>query len=121
MHCTMCTCQESMNPSQHLLKAGTTMVSELPTMTHHSNFTQVFFLRLMNTDVPALDFMQAVDATHGVSEEGMPQESHDDSEVIVPETSFPINPEQREQLIAAINPMDPSTNYKKDIYERTIA
>ena len=75
----------------------------------------------MNTDVPALEFMQAVVATYGVSEEGMPQGSHDDSEVIVPGNSFPIDPEQREQLIAAINPMDPSTNYKKDIYERTIA
>ena len=48
---------------------------------------------------------------YGVSEDGMPQESHDDLEVVVPETSFPISPEQREQLIAAINPMDRSTNY----------
>ena len=76
----------------------------------------------MNTDVPALDFMQAMAAAYGVSEKGMLQKSHDDSEVImiVLDTSFPIDPEQREQLITAINPMDPSTNCGIDIYERTI-
>ena len=64
--------------------------------------------------------MQAVNVAYGVSEEGMPQESHNDSEVIIPETSIPISPEQREQLIAVINPMDPSTNYGIEIYERAL-
>ena len=70
--------------------------------------------------MPALDFMQTVNDTYGVSEEGMPQESHNDSEVVIPETSFPISPEQGEQLIAAINPMDPNTNYGIEIYERAV-
>ena len=77
-------------------------------------------MRLRSTDVPALDFVQAMNDAYGVSEEVMPQESHDDLEVVVPETSFPISPEQREQLIAAINPMDRSTNYDIWIYERAI-
>ena len=60
--------------------------------------------------MPALYFMQAVNDACGVYEEGMPQECHNGSEVIVPETSFPMSPKQSELLITAANPMDASTN-----------
>jgi len=71
-------------------------------------------------DVPALDFLQDVSDGYGVSEEGMPQGNHDDSEVVVPETSFILSQQQKEQLIATINPMDSSTNYGIELYERTL-
>ena len=70
-------------------------------------------------DVPALDFLHDVNDEYGVSEEGMSQGNHDDSEV-VPETSFMLNQQQKEQLVATTNPMDSSTNYRIELYERTL-
>ena len=49
------------------------------------------YLQLIHMDVPALDFLQDVNDEYSLSEEGMPQGNHDDSEVVVPETSFMLN------------------------------
>jgi len=90
---------------------------------HNSSPLQLYttgYLQLRHMDVPALDFLQDVSDGYGVSEEGMPQGNHDDSEVVVPETSFILSQQQKEQLIATINPMDSSTNYGIELYERTL-
>ena len=49
------------------------------------------YLQLIHMDVPALDFLQDVNDEYSLSEGGMPQGNHDDSEVVVPETSFMLN------------------------------
>ena len=75
------------------------------------------YLQLRHMDVPALDFLHNVNDEYSVSEEGMAQGNHDDSEVVVPETSFMLN----QQLVATTNPMDSSTYYGIELYERTLA
>ena len=93
---------------------------------HNSTPLQLYtsgFLRLQNTNSLALDFHADVDEDYGASEEGLPSAGLDDGHVgvVVPETNFVITQEDQERLVNTINPLEASTNYGIDIYERTIA
>jgi hypothetical protein len=67
-----------------------------------------------------LDLNEVVDVHYGISEEGM-SHGENDAGVVIPESTFSMSAALQELLITSINPMEHSTDYGIDIYERTRA
>lgn len=70
-------------------------------------------LRLHRQGLVAIDFLEDVDNSYGVTEEGL---STDDNAVEIPGGSFCLRDDHFQELRRAINPLSNSNNYGIDLY-----
>ena len=78
-------------------------------------------LRLQHSGLVAMDFMNGVDSSYGVDNEGPTPSEEDPEGVMVPENTLNLTEETLSRLKAQVNPLAPSDNHGIELYEQSLS